>query len=101
MEITDVRISLHSGGKLRAFVEIIINGQFVVHGIKVIEGTHRRFVAMPTRENGDRQVDVCHPTDRETREWLEAIVLTAYEAELHKGNGHLSSKTRVRESEPH
>ena len=88
MEITEIRVTLHSGGKLRAFVEITIDGWLAVHGIKVIQGTNRTFVAMPARENGDRQVDICHPTNQESRVWMEQIILAEYEAVLRRHNGH-------------
>lgn len=88
MEITEIRVTLHSGGKLRAFVEITIDGWLAVHGIKVIEGTNRIFVAMPTRENGGRQVDICHPINQDSRIWMEQIILAAFYDELRRQNGH-------------
>jgi stage V sporulation protein G len=87
MDITEINVTLHSGGKLRAFVEITIDGWLAVHGIKVIEGTNRTFVAMPTRENGGRQVDICHPTNQESRRKFEEIILAKYYEELHRNNG--------------
>ena len=39
MEITDVRIRrIDKEGKMRAVVSITIEGEFVVHDIKIIEG---------------------------------------------------------------
>lgn len=52
MEITEVRIKLmeDSEDRLRAFCSITIDGCFVIRDLKIIEGTHGPFVAMPSRK---------------------------------------------------
>lgn len=52
MEITEVRIKLmeESEDRLRAFCSITIDGCFVVRDLKIIEGSHGPFVAMPSRK---------------------------------------------------
>lgn len=52
MEITEVRIKLmeESEDRLRAFCSITIDNCFVVRDLKIIEGTHGPFVAMPSRK---------------------------------------------------
>jgi stage V sporulation protein G len=52
MEITEVRIKLmeESEDRLRAFCSITIDGCFVVRDLKIIEGAHGPFVAMPSRK---------------------------------------------------
>jgi stage V sporulation protein G len=52
MEITEVRIKLmeDSAARLRAFCSITIDNCFVVRDLKIIEGTHGPFVAMPSRK---------------------------------------------------
>lgn len=56
MEITEVRIKLmeESEDRLRAFCSITINHCFVVRDLKIIEGTHGPFVAMPSRKMSAR-----------------------------------------------
>jgi stage V sporulation protein G len=83
MEITEVRITLMDDPKLRAFATITINGDFVVRGLKVIEGRTGTFVAMPARKltNGEWQ-DIAHPINNEAREILESAVLSTYRDEL-------------------
>ena len=49
MKITDVRIrKVAKEGKMKAVVSITIDGEFVVHDIKVIEGEKGMFIAMPS-----------------------------------------------------
>lgn len=52
MEITEVRIKLMEGSedRLRAFCSITIDQNFVVRDLKIIDGSHGPFVAMPSRK---------------------------------------------------
>ncbi len=52
MEITEVRIKLteEAGDRLQAFCSITLDHCFVVRDLKIIEGTHGPFVAMPSRK---------------------------------------------------
>lgn len=52
MEITEVRIKLmeDSDDRLQAFCSITFDNCFVVRDLKIIEGTHGPFVAMPSRK---------------------------------------------------
>jgi len=56
MEITEVRIKLmeDSEDRLRAFCSITFDHSFVVRDLKIIEGTHGPFVAMPSRKMSAR-----------------------------------------------
>lgn len=52
MEITEVRIKLMEGSedRLRAFCSITFDHCFVVRDLKIIDGVHGPFVAMPSRK---------------------------------------------------
>ena len=81
MIITDVKIKKIDGGnRLRAVAEITIDGVFVVHELRVIEGQNGLFVAMPSRQIGENQYrDIAHPINAETRKAVEDAVLKAYD----------------------
>ena len=65
MNITDVRVKKIAGsGKLRAYVSITFDDEFVIHDIRVVEGEKGLFVA--------------HPINRHARENLQSAVLKAY-----------------------
>ena len=50
MNITDIRIrKIYSENRLRALVSITVDHDLAVHDIKIIEGSERLFVAMPSR----------------------------------------------------
>lgn len=82
MEITEIRISLHDDNKLKAFASITFDDCFVVRGLKIIEGAKGTFVAMPSRKRPDGTYqDIAHPINSETRDWMEQMVIRAYEKE--------------------
>jgi stage V sporulation protein G len=83
MEITEVRVNLQDEEVLKAFVSITLDNEFVIRGLKVIQGAEGRFVAMPARKKRDGTFqDIAHPINRETRSYLERVVLAAYDQEL-------------------
>ena len=84
MQITDVRIrKIAKEGKMKAIVSITLDGEFVVHDIKVIEGEKGLFIAMPSRRAGDGEYrDIAHPINSETREMIQNIMLEKYETVL-------------------
>ena len=81
MIINDVKIrKTFSEGQLKASVSITIDNCLAVHDIKIIQGTDRIFVAMPSRkdESGNYH-DIIHPIDSATRNEFEKIIFAAYE----------------------
>lgn len=80
MLITDVRIKkIEGSSRLRAVAEITIDGVFVIHELRVIEGQNGLFVAMPSRQVGENQYkDIAHPINAETRKMVEDVIIKAY-----------------------
>lgn len=82
MNITDVRIRLVSkaDSKLKAVASFTIDDAFVVHDIKIIEGSNGNFIAMPSRQTPDGTYkDIVHPLNTETREQISSVILAEYE----------------------
>ena len=83
MEITEVRITLRDDDKLKAFASITLDDALVIRGLKIIESATGMFVAMPSRQRKDGSYqDVAHPINRESREWLERMVIGAYQEQV-------------------
>ena len=82
MQITDVRvrkISSENSNKMKAIASITIDGVFVVHEIKILEGEKGMFIAMPSRKSSDGEFrDIAHPINTETREMLQELILEKY-----------------------
>ena len=83
MNITDVRVKKIAGsGKLRAYVSITFDDEFVIHDIRVVEGEKGLFVAMPSKhliEGGFK--DIAHPIKTEMREKIARLILEKYNSE--------------------
>ncbi|MFC1476157.1 septation regulator SpoVG [Candidatus Zixiibacteriota bacterium] len=83
MEITEVRVTLRNEEKLKAFANVTFDGEFVIRGLKVINGNKGYFVSMPSRKRSDgTHQDIAHPINNAMRKKIEDRVLTAYEQEL-------------------
>jgi stage V sporulation protein G len=87
MVITDVRVRIvkKEDSKVKGVASVTFDDCFVVHDIKVIEGSEGYFVAMPSRKTADGEYkDIAHPIKTETREPLIKAILTAFEEEKAK-----------------
>ncbi len=87
MSITDVRVRIvkKDDSKLKGVASITFDDCFVIHDIKVIEGSEGYFIAMPSRKTADGEYkDIAHPINTETRELLIKAILTAFEEEQAK-----------------
>lgn len=83
MEITEVRVTLRDEEKLKAFANVTFDEEFVIRGLKIINGNNGYFVSMPSRKRADgTHQDICHPINNLMRERIEKAVLAAYEEEL-------------------
>ena len=82
MTITNVNIhNIFTEGKLKAVASIVIDNFIEVHDIKVVQGTDRLFVGMPSRKTADGGfADMVHPIFAGAREIIEVPVLNAYAA---------------------
>ena len=93
MEITEVRVTLRNEDKLKAFANVTFDDEFVIRGLKIINGNSGYFVSMPSRKRSDgTHQDVAHPINNRMRQKIEEAVLSAYETELksaasRRGNG--------------
>ena len=84
MKITDVRIrKVAKDGKMKAVVSITLDGEFVVHDIKVIEREKGLFIAMPSRKASDGEYrDIAHPINSSTRDTIQMTILEKYQESL-------------------
>lgn len=80
MKVTNIRIRrIEDKNRLKAVATVTFNDCFVVHDLKLIEGTNGLFVAMPSKKNyRDEYRDICHPITQEFRKEIEDVVINAY-----------------------
>ena len=95
MDITEVKITLREEPKLKAYANVTFDNEFVVRGIKVIEGQNGLFIAMPSRRGKDGQFrDIAHPINNEMRQRLERAVIDEYYRTLEGANTESLEETR-------
>lgn len=81
MKITNVRTYKleNSATKIKGVASIVLDDEFIISGIKIIDGNNGLFVAMPNKKNEDGTYsDIAHPINKETREIIQNLVLEAY-----------------------
>lgn len=87
MKISDVRVRLvqKNDSKLKAVASFTIDDSFVVHDIKIIEGSENYFIAMPSRKTSEGEYkDIVHPINSETRETIINLILDVFNKEKEK-----------------
>lgn len=68
---------------LKAYASICIDDAILIKGLKVINGKHGRFVAMPSKKDNRGEFrDVCFPITTEARRAVEEAILEAYSKKL-------------------
>ena len=83
MEITEIRVTLRDEERLKGFANVTFDNEFVIRGMKIIQGNTGYFVSMPSRKRPDGTYqDIAHPINKDMRQKIEAMVLEAYEQEL-------------------
>jgi len=66
VDISEVRVrKVNQTGKLKAYVTVTFDSQFVVHNIKVIEGRDGDFIAMPSRQLANGEFKGCCTPDQQ------------------------------------
>lgn len=90
LEVTEVQVfpfKVQSLGSIKALASITIENQFVVRGLRVVNGCNGLFVGYPNdpfykHEEGSEPEyrSLCFPLTRELREHIENKVLTKYQA---------------------
>ena len=81
MKITAVQLNKvkNSEGTLRAFANITIDDEFVVKGLKVVDGKNGLFVSMPSTKGADGEYyDDAFPITKDCSEYVTECVLDEY-----------------------
>jgi stage V sporulation protein G len=79
MDITKVSLRPVAMNKVCAIASIVLDDQFVIHDLRVVNGDKGLFVAMPSRKlpNGEFR-DICHPINTDTRTRIQEAVLEQF-----------------------
>lgn len=71
-------------GHLKATATIVLNDQFVIRGLRVIDGMYDLYVSYPNNPlyKGEYSQNLCNPITRQLREHIENCVLEKYQATI-------------------
>jgi stage V sporulation protein G len=75
---------INTNGVVKAYGDVVLDGAFVIHGVKVLEKENKTYVAFPSRkdEKNNKWCDIAHPCTQQMREEIEQKMLEAYNASL-------------------
>ena len=87
MKITNVSIrkSDREDSRMKAIASVLLDDEFAVHDIRIIEGTKGLFIARPSRKTSSGGYrDIAHPISQEVSTMFEKEILDAYEKSLNE-----------------
>lgn len=67
-------------GRMKALAEIVLNDQFIVRGLRIMESENGLYISYPVDPfvKGDEYKSICDPITRQLREHIENTVLEKY-----------------------
>lgn len=73
-----------SMGHMKGLASVVINDQFVINGLRVMDGVNGLFVGYPNDPfwKGDEYRSIYHPITRQLRDHIENCVLEKYQAAI-------------------
>ena len=79
IKVSSITLLDREESKTRAMATLVVNDEFAIHGIRVIEGKNGDFVQMPQKRdfNGNYN-DIVYPVNAELREQINNTVLERY-----------------------
>lgn len=79
IKVSSITLLDREESKTRAIATLVINDEFAIHGLKVIDGKNGEFVQMPQkRDNYGNYNDIIFPVTAELREQINNAVLERY-----------------------
>ena len=81
MKITsvDIRKVNRENSRMKGIASVLLDDEFAVHDIRIIEGDKGLFIAMPSRKTATGGYrDTAHPISQEVRSMFEDAILDAY-----------------------
>ena len=71
-------------GHIKALASIVLNDQFMIRGLRVMDGENGLFVGYPVDPffKGEEYRSLCNPITRQLREHIENCILEKYQAAI-------------------
>lgn len=81
MKVTAVNVRKveKENSRFKGIASVLIDDNFAVHDIRIIEGDNGLFITMPSRKTATGGYrDIIHPINPETRDMFENAILEEY-----------------------
>ena len=81
MEITSVNIKKieKENSRMKGIASVLLDNEFAVRDIRIIEGDNGLFIAMPSRKTATGNYrDIAHPITQESRTKFEKSIIDAF-----------------------
>ena len=85
MKVTDIKIKLKDEKKVKAIVEVTLDNQLIIHGIRLVQTDKAFVITMPHfKGKGDKYLDLVHPANADFRKYLTDEIVTKYQELVNK-----------------
>lgn len=85
MKVTDIKIRLKDEKKVKATVEVTLDNQLIIHGIRLVQTDKAFVITMPHfKGKGDKYLDLVHPANADFRKYLTDEIVTKYQELVNK-----------------
>ena len=85
MKVTDIKIRLKDEKKVKAIVEVTLDNQLIIHGIRLVQTDKAFVITMPNfKGKGDKYLDLVHPANADFRKYLTDEIVTKYQELVNK-----------------
>lgn len=75
----EIKVLFETGTKLRAIANLTFDDMIVLHDIKVLEDSEKKFLAMPSKMIKPFEYrDIVHPINSDARTAIENIIFSVY-----------------------
>ncbi|OGJ89085.1 MAG: hypothetical protein A2268_08795 [Candidatus Raymondbacteria bacterium RifOxyA12_full_50_37] len=83
IELTAIKVYpfKQAKGKIKGFVQVVLNNALKLNGLKIVEGENGLFLSYPSEKGKDgNYYSIYNPITRESRTEIQDAVLANYEA---------------------
>lgn len=85
MQVTDVNVILNTGSKVKATVDLVLDNELEITGIRIVEVSNNKLlIAFPNKRYKEKFLDIAHPINSRTREYIQKEILKKYNKMLKK-----------------
>ena len=80
LDLAVKRVLRFDSGNVKALCDVTVGEQFLIRGLRVVEGKNGVFVSMPRQQKKDgKWFDLVEPLNKDVKRSIQETVMAAYE----------------------